>query len=631
MFNNVIDLIVRMTDQFTGPSQAIVGSIKRMAGAFVAAFSFGAVIANTKEAQAAVAQLNVAFDNSVESANRSKKEILEYSSAAQAASTFSDEAVTRAQTALLRFNRVTGPVFERTRDTILDVASALNVDLETAAVSVGRALQSPVQGLRQLRSLGVIFTEDQKKLIKSLTETGKTAEAQRIILDELASKYGGAAEAARNTLGGALEALKHAFGDLFESTDRGANKATDAINGIADQLNDPEFKANIQEVTGLIVGAVGELVRLINEAIKGWKFLFQLAGEVASSDSKLDDLYERQAELSQKIGDEYERIQRIKEKGGNTVYLEIATKNLAEARKELEEVQRQLGQQGAIESGAGRNAGTGAARKGSGLVFVPQAQIDQENADALDAYNAQMEELTKNMDMASQATKGFEYEMVSLPVIFSESLEQTDAELDALQKNLEETVTEIPKIVDEALERTYEPIDNFVNAFKNAFDDILATGHISIKSFVRSMILELGRKEIFKAIERIGAAMKRALSTSGSSGGFWGGVLSTIGGLFGAAGGGLITKPTIVGEEGPELAIPLGSTQIFNRRQLAAMGGGGGASISMPTYITITGSGDRKEKEETAAMFRIETERNNAKMMDRIARMLFDNGFGRMR
>ena len=55
-------------------------------------------------------------------------------------------------------------------------------------------------------------SEAQKDVIQSLIETGDTAAAQKIILDELETTYGGTAEAAASS---SIQ-IKNAFGDLKE-------------------------------------------------------------------------------------------------------------------------------------------------------------------------------------------------------------------------------------------------------------------------------------------------------------------------------------------------------------------------------------------------------------------------------
>ena len=69
------------------------------------------------------------------------------------------------------------------------------------------------------RRSGIQFSDDQKAVIKSLTESGRLAEAQTLILDELNKQYGGSAKAAAEADGG-IQQLKNAIGDAKEEFGR---------------------------------------------------------------------------------------------------------------------------------------------------------------------------------------------------------------------------------------------------------------------------------------------------------------------------------------------------------------------------------------------------------------------------
>ena len=117
------------------------------------------------------------------------------------------------QTVLLGFKNISGPTFKEATAAILDMSTVMNMDLSSAAQAVGKALDDPINGIDSLRRQGFAFTDEQKKVIRTLIETGETAKAQKIILDELAGTYGGAAEAANNS----FSQLQNAFGELKET------------------------------------------------------------------------------------------------------------------------------------------------------------------------------------------------------------------------------------------------------------------------------------------------------------------------------------------------------------------------------------------------------------------------------
>jgi phage-related protein len=105
-----------------------------------------------------------------------------------------------------------GGVFDRATQAAIDLAAAGFGSVETNAVQLGKALNDPVKGLGSLSKAGVTFTEDQKKVIESLVETGRVAEAQEIILKAVEDQVGGTAEATAN----ASDRMQVAFSLLQE-------------------------------------------------------------------------------------------------------------------------------------------------------------------------------------------------------------------------------------------------------------------------------------------------------------------------------------------------------------------------------------------------------------------------------
>jgi hypothetical protein len=103
-------------------------------------------------------------------------------------------------------------IFNQSTSILTDMATAMGTDPQKAAIQLGKALNDPVKGITALSRVGVTFTDQQKKTIASLVKGGKTAEAQKIILKELNSEFGGAAEASA-TMG---EKAATSFGNLKE-------------------------------------------------------------------------------------------------------------------------------------------------------------------------------------------------------------------------------------------------------------------------------------------------------------------------------------------------------------------------------------------------------------------------------
>lgn len=650
------------------------GSLRFAATGFAAAFSFTKVIAETKEAQAALSQLNVAFQNSGESARRSKKDILDFAEASQRSTAFSDEAVTRSQTVLLRFGRVTGEVFNRARKDIQDVAAALGTDLETASFAVGRALESPSQGLRQLRSLGVVFTESQQKLIKSLEETGQTAKAQEIILQALEDRFSGAAEAARGTLGGALEGLKNAFGDLFEATDQGANAAAEGVNGLAEAISDPAFKSAVQGALGELLDWVRAFVHDVSLAVSGWQQLIQITKTAITPDSALDDLYDKQADIADKLTRALEARDRLRKLGttgtGSIISLKDISADIDGLRKEMTDVERQLN---SAQQGQGRPQGVGsrqASRGGSQFISeaeaarladeakaqaAARAPIDLVNITQARSYEAQkaLREFNESTRTSLEtANADFEKTFEKLNVLFKEgiiSAEQFQQRLaDATIKyneaiDIEPVKVSVKKVTEEITGQQLA-IHEAIGTVKEGLANLAQSGNLTGKAILRYLLAAFESKLIYKAIENLGSALSQALTkaTSGSStSGF---ASSLLGSLFGgssagslsgksgvgnltgstrgyAAGGGRSSAPRIVGEEGPELLFDSG--KVMNRRQLAFAMGGGSPSVSIgDTQIIVQGTSDPAT---TAQYVEARIQQNNRKQLEEISRLMKSN------
>lgn len=200
------------------------------------AFALRKVVAESSESQKALAQQQAVLKSTGQAAGRTAEQLQAQAAALQKVTTFSDDAVVAAQNLLLTFRRLRGEEFDKTVELTLDLATAMGTDASSAALQLGKALDNPIAGLTALRRAGVSFSESQKDTIKQLVETGRLAEAQRLILKELEVQFGGSAEAARNTLGGALEGLRNAWGDLFEVSQQSSQGIIAAINGIADAL-----------------------------------------------------------------------------------------------------------------------------------------------------------------------------------------------------------------------------------------------------------------------------------------------------------------------------------------------------------------------------------------------------------
>lgn len=163
-----------------------------------------------------------------------------------------DDEVKSMQSVLLGFKNIKGEQFSGATKAIVDMATVMNMDLTSAAQAVGKALDDPVNGLDSLSRQGFKFTDDQKKVIKSLADTGDIAGAQKIILDELNTTYGGSAKAAfdasegANAFGVAMDKAKEKIGGFLDvaSNSLWTTAATRFLKSFSD-----DTKKTYQELT----------------------------------------------------------------------------------------------------------------------------------------------------------------------------------------------------------------------------------------------------------------------------------------------------------------------------------------------------------------------------------------------
>ena len=138
-------------------------------------------------------------------------------SAASGQSLFSDDAILGAQNVLATFTNIKGENFGSATQSILDMSQALGMDLDSAAMQVGKALNDPVAGLAALSRSGVQFTADQEAMIKAMVEAGNVAGAQEIMMAELNTQFGGSAAAAVDTYAGQQIVLQEKMADVKQT------------------------------------------------------------------------------------------------------------------------------------------------------------------------------------------------------------------------------------------------------------------------------------------------------------------------------------------------------------------------------------------------------------------------------
>lgn len=175
------------------------------------------VVASFEDSQNTIAQTNAVLKSTGSVAGVTAKQVGDLATSWEHQTRFSDEAVRSAENMLLTFTNIKSNVFPETTQAVLDMSTAMHSDLQSTAIQVGKALQDPVRGVTALQRVGVRLTESQKDLVKQLVDVGDTAGAQKLILKELSTEFGGSAKAAGDTFAGSIEKLKNRWDDMKEN------------------------------------------------------------------------------------------------------------------------------------------------------------------------------------------------------------------------------------------------------------------------------------------------------------------------------------------------------------------------------------------------------------------------------
>jgi len=286
---------VKRGDKASRSSKSLSSSLKQARASFnavgkaaaTAALRFGAVAAAATAATAAAVavksinlareqikvekQLAAAIRSTGGAAGLTADELKRHASALQKVTNIGDEVTIGAQAMLLTFTRIGRDVFPEATEAVLNVATAMKTGLKESATLVGKALNDPIRGLTALNRVGITFTQTQKDLIKVFQESGRTMEAQKIILKELEIQFGGSARAVADP----LIQLGNVIGDVGEEIGKGLIPIVNSFANVAI----PVFERTGSEFTALF--------EIISKRSKGIEDSFASIGVKAETEGGL--------------------------------------------------------------------------------------------------------------------------------------------------------------------------------------------------------------------------------------------------------------------------------------------------------------------------------------------------------
>lgn len=255
-----------------------VGFLAVQKGASLAGDAIRAGIDEFTEATRVTAQTNAALRSTGRVANVTARQVNTLAQSLSQISGVDDELIQQGENLLLTFKNVRNEVgkgnriFDRAAAAALDLSVAGFGSLETTSKQLGKALNDPVRGMTALSRAGVTFTSAQRNTIRALAETGRTLEAQKLILAEVESQVGGSARAYGETLPGKLNILRNTFNNLAGSiVQRFEPSIKKAVDGVVDWLSKTKNQERIQKAINDTVKTASTIVKAFVDVLKALK------------------------------------------------------------------------------------------------------------------------------------------------------------------------------------------------------------------------------------------------------------------------------------------------------------------------------------------------------------------------
>jgi hypothetical protein len=187
----------------TGGIGAVVGGVgAALSGIAVAGLAAAAGLAGamsvTIAARKQVAKLEAVVASTGMAAGFTAAEIIDFADSLELVNDVNADVTTSAAAVLATFTQIKGDVFKEALVSAQDLSAVMGQDMQSSVVQIGKALNDPITGLTALRRVGVSFTEQQREQITQMVKSGDVMGAQKAILEELKTEFGGAAKAMSN-------------------------------------------------------------------------------------------------------------------------------------------------------------------------------------------------------------------------------------------------------------------------------------------------------------------------------------------------------------------------------------------------------------------------------------------------
>lgn len=310
------------------------------------------------EAETQTAKLNSVLQSTQQAAGFTLAQLEALATGLQDVTRAEDDTIKGGLAVLATFTQIKGDVFTEAAERALDMSAVFGGDLQSSITRIGKALNDPIKGVAALTKVGVSFTEQQKEQIKTLVESGRAVDAQRVILHELSVEFGGAARDSAKTYGGELDQmgvklgnLKESFGQMFAPVIRLGNDLIGILikwDGLLVKLMAAATvfvgvllawaAAEKAVAVGMafIAGLTGQVGRLLAATVAAGGAMLLLGAELESAQTQVFALkthFEDVAEASDSVNTATTAVKELKTGADETA------EALANVRKQIESLQ----------------------------------------------------------------------------------------------------------------------------------------------------------------------------------------------------------------------------------------------------------------------------------------------------
>lgn len=212
-------------------------SVSKIAGAAALAMSaigakniFSGITDESEQLQRNLLRTQALINSTGKSAQITADDLYESARDLALATLESTEGIMNAQQMMLTFKNISVQSYDEVIETAINLSSVTGQGLSSAMVQLGKALEDPVTGMTAMSRSGVSFSKAQKDMVKDMAASNDLLGAQNLILNELASQYGGVARNEAKGLAGAQDTFSQAIQEL--------NIGLDETIGLTESMSD---------------------------------------------------------------------------------------------------------------------------------------------------------------------------------------------------------------------------------------------------------------------------------------------------------------------------------------------------------------------------------------------------------